>query len=44
MKFVAGTDLIDLKGKNNARVFNCKQKELQLTSNITKPIPITEAG
>lgn len=44
MKFVDGTDLIDLKGNNNARVFNCKQKELQLTSNITKPIPHRKEG
>jgi len=44
MKFVDGSDLIDLKGENNARVFNCKQKRIQTTSNIEKPIPHRRKG
>jgi len=44
MKFVDGSDLIDLKGTNNGRVFNCKQKQVQLTRNITKPIPFRRKG
>ena len=43
-KFVNGTDLIDLRGGNNARVFNCEQTFTQYTSDITKPIPHRKEG
>ncbi len=44
MKFVDGTELLDLKGDKNGRVFNCKQKQVQVTSDITKPIPFRREG
>ena len=44
MKFVDGTDLIDLKGNNNARVFNCKQVPTQYTSDVLKLIPHRKKG
>ena len=44
MKFVDGTELIDLKGENNARVFNCKQKQVQVSTDIVKPIPYRKDG
>jgi len=44
MKFVNGTELIDLKGKSNGRVFNCEQINTQKTTNILKPIPHRKSG
>ncbi len=44
MKFVDGTELLDLKGENNGRVFNCEQKQVQVSTNITKPIPYRKKG
>lgn len=44
MKFLDGNELVDLKGNNNARVFNCEQEVIQTTKNITKPIPHRREG
>lgn len=44
MKFVDGTELLDLKGENNGRVFNCKQSQIQATTDIIKPIPYRKEG
>jgi len=43
-KFVDGSELIDLKGKSNGRVFNCKQKPVQKCKDILKPIPYRRDG
>jgi hypothetical protein len=43
-KFINGNELIDLKGGQNGRVFNCTQSITQLTTNITKPIPFRREG
>ena len=44
MKFIDGSEVIDLKGNNNGRVFNCKQKFVQTTKSIEKPIPHRKEG
>lgn len=44
MKFVDGNEIIDLKGNNNARVFNCDQVNTQHLSDITKPLPFRREG
>jgi hypothetical protein len=43
-KFINNNELIDLKGKNNGRVFNCTQTITQLASDIDKPIPFRREG
>lgn len=43
-KFINNNELIDLKGKNNGRVFNCTQITTQLASDIEKPIPFRREG
>jgi len=43
-KFVNGTELIDLKGISNGRVFNCKQVNTQLNTDVIKPIPHRKEG
>ncbi len=44
MKFADGNSLIDIKSGNTGRIFNCKQKFLQQTTDITKPIPHRKEG
>ena len=44
MKFVDNTDLLDLKGNQNGRVFNCKQVNTQQTTDVLKPIPHRKEG
>lgn len=44
MKFVDGTELLDLKGLNNGRVFNCNQVLTQTSSNVLKPVPYRKKG
>jgi len=44
MKFVNGTELLDLKGESNGRVFNCNQTLTQTSTDIFKPIPHRKKG